>query len=112
LVLAARSIEEGCRTAGITRQTWYNWVKDEGFANDVYRRRERVISEALDRLKTSVAGAVEGLTGLVHAGEDNVRLRACREVLDYFMKARELEEIERRLAVLERVVLREGKQES
>ncbi len=112
LVMAARSIEEGCRTAGITRQTWYNWMKDEGFVNEVYRRRERVISEALDRLRTSVAGAVEGLVDLVHAEENNIRLRACGEVLDYFMKARELEEIERRVAVLERVVLREGRQGS
>ena len=35
-----------------------------------------VISEALDRLKTAVTGAVEGLSGLVDAEEKNIRLRA------------------------------------
>ena len=26
LILAAKSIEIGCRSAGITRQTFYNWL--------------------------------------------------------------------------------------
>ena len=71
-----------------------------------------VISEALDRLKTAVTGAVEGLTTLVDAEEKNVRLRACGHVLDYFMKARELEDMERRLIALERVILKNERQVS
>jgi len=98
--------------AGLTRQTWYTWMKDDGFREEVRVRRETIVAESLDRLKAAVTGAVEGLTGLVEAEESAIRLRVCGQVLDYFMKARELEEIERRLAVLERVVLREGKQES
>ena len=39
----------------------------EGFERGVNRLRETVISEALDRLKTAVTGAVEGLTTLVDA---------------------------------------------
>jgi len=31
LVLAAKSIEEGCRAATITPVTWYAWLKNEGF---------------------------------------------------------------------------------
>lgn len=104
LVLAARSIEQGCRMAGIAKQTWYNWMRDEEFENEVYRRREVVISEALDRLKTAVSTAVEGLTGLVDSEEKIIRLRACGQVLHYFMKTREIEEIERRLSALERAV--------
>ena len=109
LVLGARSIEEGCRAAGIAKQTWYRWMSDEAMKVAVSRCREEVISDALERLKTAVAFAVEGLTGLVEAEEKNIRLRACSEVLDYFMKARELEDMERRLCALERAVLREEK---
>ena len=105
LMLAARSIEEGCRMAGIAKQTWYNWMRDEGFKEAVCEQREAVVSEALDRLKAAVTGAVEGLTGLVNAEEKNIRLRACAEVIDYVMKARELEDLERRLAALEKAIL-------
>ena len=101
LVVAARNIEEGCRSAAISTQTWYTWMKDKGFKEEVDRQRELVISDALDRLKGSVRGAVEGLRTLLDAEEKNIRLRACAEVLDYFLKARELEDIERRLSKLE-----------
>lgn len=90
--------------AGITRQTWYVWMKDEAFRAEVYSRREAAISDAFDRLKSALTGAVEGLTGLVDAGESNIRLRACGQVIDYFMKARELEDMDRRLAALEEIV--------
>ena len=110
LVLAARSIEEGCRAAGIAKRTWYNWMGDEALKEAVSLYREQVISDALDRLKSSVAFAVEGLTGLVEAEEKNIRLRACSEVIDYFMKAREIEEMDRRVSALENAVLRQGRQ--
>jgi hypothetical protein len=105
LILRARSVEEGCRMAGITKQAWYKWMKDEGFAEEVRLRREAIVAESLDLLKAAVTGAVEGLTRLVDAEEASVRLRACGQVLDYFMKVRELEDMERRLVVLERAIL-------
>jgi len=101
-VLAAKSIEEGCRTVGIAKRTWYNWMHDEGFKAAVYEGREALSSEALDRLKAALTRAVEGLTGLVEAEEKNIRLKACSEVIDYFLKAGKLEDLERRLAALER----------
>lgn len=98
--------------AGITKQTWYNWMKDEGFKEEVHLRREAIVAESLERLKIAVTGAVEGLTELVDAEESNIRLRACGQVLDYFMKARELEDMERRLLVLERAILKNERQVS
>jgi len=112
LVLAAKSIEEGCRTAGIAKRTGYNWMHDEGFKAAVGEGREALSSEALDRLKAALTSAVEGLTGLVEAEEKNIRLKACAEVIDYFLKARELEDLERRLAALERAILGEERQAS
>jgi len=104
LVLPARNIEEGCRSARITTQTWYTWLREEGFKAEVDRQREEVISEALDRLKAAVNEAVEGLTALMGAEEKNIRLRACERVLDFLLKSKELEEIEERLSELEKAV--------
>lgn len=92
--------------ARITRQTWYTWMKNEAFREEVHLRREAIVAESLDRLKTAVTDAVEGLTDLVDAQESSVRLRACGQVLDYFMKARELEDMERRLTLLEKAILK------
>jgi len=78
LVLAAKSIEEGCRLARITPVTWYAWLKNEGFKAVVEAQREAVVSEALNRLKAAVKGAVEGMTALMGAEEKNIRLRASR----------------------------------
>ena len=78
LVLAAKSIEEGCRAATITPVTWYAWLKNEGFKGVVEAQREAVVSEALNRLKAAVKGAVEGMTVLMGAEEKNIRLRASR----------------------------------
>ena len=108
LILAARSIEEGCRMAGIAKRTWYNWMHDEGFREAVTSEREALSSEALDRLKATLTAAVEGLSGLVDAEEKNIRLKACAEVIDYFLKLREIEDMERRLAALERAILEEA----
>ena len=40
LILGARSIEEGCRLAHCTRQTWYTKMKDKGFEREVNRREK------------------------------------------------------------------------
>ena len=104
LVLSARNIEEGCRTAKITTQTWYTWLREGGFKAEVDRQREAVISEAMDRLKAAVNEAVEGLTALMGVEEKNIRLRACERVLEYFLKTKEIEEIEQRVSELEKAI--------
>src|SRR5208282_453321 len=76
LILRARSIEEGCRSAGIGKQTWYAWKQDEGFEREVNRREKGKKSQ-------DYSGGAP-LLGT------NIRVRACGHVLDYFMKAREL----------------------
>ena len=104
LVLAAKNIGDGCRAAKIAPVTWYAWLKNEGFKAVVDEQREAVISEALDRLKAAVNEAVEGLTGLMSVEEKSIRLRACERVLDYFLKTKEIEEIEQRLTELEKAI--------
>jgi hypothetical protein len=94
--------------AGIAKRTWYNWMHDEGFKEALNEHREAESSEALDRLKATLTAAVEGLSGLVDAEEKTIRLKACAEVIDYFLKLREIDDIERRLAALERAILGEA----
>jgi len=101
-LIGARSLEEGREKAKLSKSTLYKWLKDEAFKTELNRQREAVISEALDRLKAAIGQAVEGLTGLMNADEKNIRLRACERVIEFFVKTKELEEIETRLTELEK----------
>jgi hypothetical protein len=101
-LVGARSLEGGRAKAKLSKSTLYKWLKDEAFKAELKRQREAVISEALDRLKAAIGQAVEGLTGLMDADEKNIKIRACERVLDFFLKAKELEEIEERLSELEK----------
>jgi len=112
LILGAKSVGEGCAMAGVKRQTWYNWMHHEGFKAAVCAQKEAASSEALGCLKAALTAAVQGLTGLVEAEQASVRLKACTEVIDYFLKVRELEDTERRLAALEKAILGEEREVS
>ena len=104
-LVGARSFEEGCRKARIGKTTLYQWLKDDAFKSELERHREEVIREALERLKTSVTRAVDGLIALSEDKEKGVRLRAIEKILDLFFKTREQEEIEGRLEKIERIIL-------
>ncbi|MBA4417401.1 MAG: hypothetical protein C0392_05775 [Syntrophus sp. (in: bacteria)] len=108
MVLVAKSIEEGCKLAKITKQTWFTWLKIDGFKAEVDRQRAAVVSEAMDRLKSALSDAVDGLTGLMDAEQDNIKLRACEKVLELFFRTRESEDLEARLKALEEAIGQKG----
>jgi len=108
-LIGARSLEAGRKKAKLSKSTLYKWLQDETFKADLDRQREAIISEALDRLKASIGKAVEVLTGLMDAPEKNIKIRACERVLEFFLKAKEIEEIEARLSELEKSVDTIGK---
>ena len=104
-LICSRSMEEGCRKAKIAKATLYEWLKDGNFKGELERQREGIINEALERLKTSITQAVDGLIGLMKAKEKPIQIRACEKILDFFLKTREVEEIEGRLEKIEKIVL-------
>lgn len=104
-LICARSLEEGCRKARIAKATLYEWLKDGGFKSELERQREKVITDALERLKAGITRAVDGLLELSEDKEKGIRLRACEKVLDFFLKTKEIEELEGRLEKIERIIL-------
>ena len=104
-LVGARSLEEGCKKARVAKSTLYQWLKDETFKNELERQRDEVIREALERLKASITRAVDGLIKLAEDKEKGIRLRAIEKILDFFLKVKEVDEIEVRLEKVERVIL-------
>ena len=47
VILSARTVEEGCKNAGISKQTFYNWMKIEVFRDEYRRNHSRFVALAL-----------------------------------------------------------------
>ena len=104
-LVTAKSLQDGCEAAGISTSTLYVWLKDDAFRDELEGARSRVIEESLRRLKAGISGAVDGLIELSDDKNKLIRIRACEKIIDFFLKVRELDEIERRLESIERIVL-------
>lgn len=102
LILEAKSITEGVKKAGISKTTFYDWLKAPEFKSEFVRQRQELVDLALHELKTTTSEAVGVLRGLLKAEGESVRLRTAQAILENVLKSIELENIEKRLTELER----------
>jgi hypothetical protein len=103
-LLQAVTIEQGCRAARISKQTYYTWLEQLPFRNELDRQRREMISTALDSLKLHVVQAAETLTGLLSSESPSVRQRAAETILSFTTKSLESDELLQRILDLERKV--------
>ena len=101
-VLECRSIEEACKTAGVSKSLYYKWLKIPAFAEALKTARETVTAEALNRLERSLGRAVDTLVRLLNSKSEGVRRYVANDIITHFLKARELRELEERMANLEK----------
>src|SRR5947209_8289173 len=103
-LLSHRSVEEAARAINLNPNTLLRWLQIPEF-RDAYRNaRREAVQQAVARLQQATGAA--GLTILKLMTDPNVpaavRLRAAECVFDHAIKAIELEDIEVRVAELER----------
>jgi len=60
-------------------------------------------------VKTHAARAVTELAGLLNVKDDRLRRQVCNDLLAHAMKVRELDDLEGRLAALEKALANKGK---
>lgn len=100
--LGYASVEEACREAGISRNTYYEWMKEPLFKAELTRLQEEVFLEATGGLKLNAVKAVSVLCSLMDREDHpNVQRAAANDVLNHVLKFKELLEIEQRLMNLE-----------
>ena len=104
-IINAHTIEQGCRDAGITATTFYMYLKDPAFAQELRKSRDGAVSEAMETLKNATTKAVTELVSLLDSKDENVRRRASVDILSFVTKWREFNEIEDRLVQIERVIV-------
>lgn len=104
-IVNAHTIEQGCRDAGITATTFYEYLKSSTFALELKKARDGAVSEAMETLKNATTKAVTELVSLLDSEDENVRRRASVDILTFVTKWREFNEIEDRLVQIERVIV-------
>ena len=102
LILEARTITNGAKKAGISKTTFYEWLKNPRFKAELISQRQEIIELALHELKASASEAVTALRDLLKAEGETVRLRTALGILEHIGKFMELEQLEGRIEELER----------
>jgi hypothetical protein len=99
---AGQTIALAAAAAGVSERTVHRRLADAAFCSRLDRLRGAMIDRALGQLADAMADAAGVLRKLLKAKNDNVKLGACRSLLELGSKLRDAVELERRLAELER----------
>ena len=103
-LLTQKNIEEAARSIGIGSATLLRWLKDPDFDTAYREARRGAFRQSVARLQQASGAAVTTLLKLMidPTTPPSTKARAADSVLDHSAKAIEIEDIEARLAVLER----------
>lgn len=105
-LLQAESIREAAKVAGIAEATLHRWLKDENFQTAYRTAKREVVNHTICRLQRASGKAVETLEAVMK-GADNPatsRVSAAKIILEMALKGVEVEDLERRIADLEKFV--------
>jgi hypothetical protein len=103
-LLTQRTVEDAARVAGVSLATLIRWMKIPEFDADYRAARRAAYGQSIARLQQGCSAAVSVLLKVMAdpSSPPSVRVRAADSVLDHSAKAIEIEDIEARLAELER----------
>lgn len=83
LYISGMSVAEICRQINITRSTWYNWMKDEDFKEELNKRKKEIKEEIdIDMTKKSklYLSKIEEIA--LTSKNDTTKLKALMYLLD------------------------------
>ena len=105
-LLTQRNTEDAARASGIGISTLLRWMREPEFDAAYRQARRATYTQAVARLQQASTAAVSTLlkTMVDPATPPATRVRSAESVLSHAAKAIELEDIEARLAELERLV--------
>jgi hypothetical protein len=103
-LLTQRNMEEAARTAGVGIRTLIRWMKLPEFQKAYREARRAAFGQALARLQQGTSAAATTLLKLlIEPGTPaSVRARVADSIFNHAAKAIEIEDIEARVADLER----------
>jgi hypothetical protein len=103
-LLTSRNVEEAARAVKITPRTLYRWLSEPEFDKAYRKARRHAFAQSTARLQQASGAAVSVMmkTMVEMGAAPSTRLRAADLVYSHSVRAIEIEDIEARLAELER----------
>jgi hypothetical protein len=103
-LLSQRNVEEAARAAGIGVKTLLRWLQIPEFVSAYRQARRDAFSQSVARLQQASSAAVTTLLKIMvdQSAPPSCRVRAAGTVLDHAVRAIESEDLEARVAELER----------
>ena len=100
-IVACPTYSEGCEKAKLNRTTFYEWLKEPEFKAELDRQRDEVSAEAFGVLSQGLTKAVETLVGSLDNKDDRLRRLIAKDIIEHFLKYKEVKELEERVAAIE-----------
>ena len=98
------TVNGGCKAAKISYETYYQWLANPLFKDELIRYRGRVVEEALNVMKANMTKAVNVLVGLLETKNEYLKRSVANDVLMHVLKGKELDDLEGRIVALEKIV--------
>ena len=109
ILLAAKSYEQGCKAARVSKSTFYAWMQDEGFAAEFERQRNEIVEASFGLIAQNVEKAVSTLVGLLNSKDERIKRLTAKDVIDFIIRHKENEDLDKRLTEVEKRLAREPK---
>lgn len=88
------NIEKACAEAEISKQTFYQWMKNPQFKRELWKMRRAIGTQSIEQLKIESKKAADILTELLDPqNPPAVRRAAANDILNYVLKFRENESL-------------------
>ena len=105
-LIAEPTIRDAAAKSGITEQTLYRWLKDEGFNAEYMRVRRDAVHQSIARMQSATCEAVETLRAVMkdEKARGSERVSAAKAIIDFAYKGIDLEDFAARLSAIEAVM--------
>jgi predicted transcriptional regulator len=114
ILLHARTITEGTEKAGITRTTFYQWMKQSEFREEFENRIQEMLNHAYDEFRLSIVDSISALRQIlndVQWTEYDMRFKIAISLIDRIPNLTNLKTLENRVSALEDRISSESKEE-
>jgi len=101
ILLSAKSYEQGCKKAKISKTTFYAWMQDEGFAAEFEKQRSEIVEAAFGMIAQNIEKAVSTLVGLLDTVDDRVKRLTANDIISHYLKHKEIKELDERIQRIE-----------
>ena len=100
-LIGSPTYTQGCEKAKINKTTLYKWLKNPEFRTELDRQRSEIVEAAFGMIAQNIEKAVSTLVGLLDTGDERVKSLTANDIVNHFLKRRELVDLEERIERIE-----------